>query len=1260
MRLGKDKQAVLLMAFLLLSVVSSGQTGKSYKYQLDGNLSAIDIISSKSSLEIYYSISELNISNILNENGSFYRVSIPGHTAVTTPGEPELPVFSRLISIPTKSVCKVKISQVRSKKITPSKKDIGGILFPAQEGETKEDQKKRPEFKIDRSLYSSRGIVQSDTVSIESVGIVRNNNLANLFISPVRYNPRSNTLEVITSMKIEVTFSYPLTVDSKSVTSRSSVIDYSLSKSVLNYDPGEVIPGYSDKPVRMIIITDTAFKHQLEPYIQWKTQKGYRLQVLYKGAGLAGNTYTQLKDTLTKIYNASSDDNPAPEYLLIVGDVTKIPYYGTGNVTDMYYGEFDGNGDYIPEMLIGRLPVADTNELKSVVKKLLQYEKFEFADTNRFYSRAIASTGYDASYANTMNGQVRYAVSNYLTSENRINEYHFYYPPPVDLVTNKDSIISLVNRGTSFINYTGHGDATGWLHLNIKVADTARFTNKNMYPFIISNACKTAQFNIANSFGNRLVVSKNKGAIGFIGCSNDSYWDEDFYWSVGLGAISSKPTYEETGLGAYDRLFHTHDESPSDWYFSMGQIIYAGNLAVSSSTSSRKRYYWETYNLVGDPSMVPIIGTPDSFNVALPDTLPNGVKTFITDIPPFSYIAISHFDTLWDASYASPSGSIELNMPGLSNDSCLVVITGQNKVPLIKTIYFSDISEEYINLESVSINDSLENNNGRADFGETFFLNLKVSNLGLTDADGLYAKISSTSDWISILNDSVYIGTLSAKSETDLYNDFGIALINTVPDKEAININILLKDLYTEKNYTIDIAAHAPVIEILSCTMEDPLPGGNGDFIADPGETYNLVFKVRNLGSSDISGNLMVTSYISDLFINDAEGKSGILKFGEITDIPISVKLSETVASGSFISVASTLNCFPYIVSKDFSFRVGKIRESFEAESFSVFPWINVSSKPWIITEADSYDGNISARSGAITHNQSSSLIIRTEYTQADSIKFLYKVSSEKNYDHLIFKLNGVEIFRKSGEIPWVREVVAVPAGYNTMEWTFSMDASTLGGNNCAWIDLIDFAGTGSVNYIKKDLEITELVNPVQKDLFGEETVTLKVANIGSEVINGFWLAYNINNIYIVRQFFDNVINPYSDTVTVSFNVKSDMSKYGIYKVVAYGYDNNDDYILNDTVQIEIENTEIVDALNLFPNPFVNQFTLVINSRVTDNIQITIINTSGVKIYEVEKEINIGKNEFVFNDLRLIPSLYNLNIRGKTINKTIKLLKIIR
>ena len=562
MRLGKDKQTISLVVFLLFSASAGGQAGKSFKYQLDGNLLMNDAITGNQSLIINYSAPELNIESIVNTSGTFYRVSIPGHISSAIPGKPELPVYSRLISIPEGAGYKIKISEVRSSRINPSGKKIEGILYPAQEGETKKVQQEKPLFRMDKALYATRGIIASDTVKVESLGRVRNINLANLYISPVRYNPHSNILEVITSMKIEISFSYSGKAVSKSLYPKSTLFNESLAKGVLNFNPATVIPGYTDQPVKMVIITDSAFRKQLKPFLKWKTQKGFKLQVLYKGTGLAGNTYMQLKDSLTKIYRASSESDPPPEYLLIIGDVNRVPYYGaggSGNVTDMYYGEFDGNGDYIPEMYVGRLPVADTTELKSVVSKIIQYEKFQFADTNKCYSGAIASAGYDVEYAPYMNGQIKYAISNYLTPVNKINEQHFYYYQKLDvsgaLAARKDSIIKIINKGTSFINYTGHGDAAGWLHIDIKVADTSKFNNANMYPLIISNACRTAQFNTAASFGNRMVLSRNKGAIGFSGCSNDSYWDEDYYWAVGPGTISANPNYAGTGLGTYDRLF---------------------------------------------------------------------------------------------------------------------------------------------------------------------------------------------------------------------------------------------------------------------------------------------------------------------------------------------------------------------------------------------------------------------------------------------------------------------------------------------------------------------------------------------------------------------------------------------------------------------------------------------------------------------------------------------------------------------------------
>jgi hypothetical protein len=545
-----------------------------------------------------------------------------------------------------------------------------------------------------------------------------------------------------------------------------------------------------------------------------------------------------------------------------------------------------------------------------------------------------------------------------------------------------------------------------------------------------------------------------------------------------------------------------------------------------------------------------------------------------------------------------------------------------------------------------------------ADFGETVYLKLILSNLGLTDTRNLYAKISSNSDWVTIATDSVFIGTLKARSDTVLSDNLGIKISNNVPDLGIVTLKLLLKDQVSEKHYSIDICIHAPELQIINYTMDDKTVG-NGDNIPDPGETFRMVFKIRNTGSSDISGQFYITSAEQNLTIVDPSVKSGLLKFGEITDIPVLVKISEAAASGSIISVSTTLNCSPYIVNKDFSFRVGKVRESFEAASFNVFPWINISPIPWTITSAGSYDGIISARSGTIGHGGTTSMFLRTLYAENDSLKFYYKVSCEPNYDFLAFKLNGKEIIRKSGEIPWTKMAIPVPAGLNKIEWDYIKDNSVSQGSDCAWIDMIDFAQSSPVNYVQKDLQVARIASPVKSDHYGQETITVKVMNLGKDTLNGFNLAYEINNRFPpVKQFFENKLFPYSDSVTVSFKTKADLSKYGNYKIVTYGVDNHDDYLFNDTLTLNIENTLITENIGVFPNPFTDKINVSVNSQTADMVQITISNLSGVRMYSVEKAVVTGNNSFTLSDFRLIPSLYYLNVRGMSVNKTIPVLKV--
>ncbi|MCX6328852.1 MAG: hypothetical protein NTZ85_04940, partial [Bacteroidia bacterium] len=70
MRLGKNIQVKLLAFFFIIATTASGQTGKNYKYRLERDVKKNSVVSSNNSLIINYSISELNIVNSTDENGT--------------------------------------------------------------------------------------------------------------------------------------------------------------------------------------------------------------------------------------------------------------------------------------------------------------------------------------------------------------------------------------------------------------------------------------------------------------------------------------------------------------------------------------------------------------------------------------------------------------------------------------------------------------------------------------------------------------------------------------------------------------------------------------------------------------------------------------------------------------------------------------------------------------------------------------------------------------------------------------------------------------------------------------------------------------------------------------------------------------------------------------------------------------------------------------------------------------------------------------
>lgn len=140
---------------------------------------------------------------------------------------------------------------------------------------------------------------------------------------------------------------------------------------------------------------------------------------------------------------------------------------------------------------------------------------------------------------------------------------------------------------------------------------------------------------------------------------------------------------------------------------------------------------------------------------------------------------------------------------------------------------------------------------------------------------------------------------------------------------------------------------------------------------------------------------------------------------------------------------------------------------SFETEIPSDFSFSG--NLDWTRVNDKAYDGTWSMKSGAIVNNQSSIMEV-TKNTEGGTISFYKFVSSENNYDFLKFYIDGLEKDSWSGttQTNWDNATYNVAAGTHTYKWEYSKDGSASSGDDCAWVDYIEFLP--SAVSIKNDL----------------------------------------------------------------------------------------------------------------------------------------------------------------------------------------------
>ncbi|MCX6283050.1 MAG: C25 family cysteine peptidase [Bacteroidetes bacterium] len=641
------------------------------------------------SLNVNVDLSKLDFREIQTRLGPFTELFAEGFGFNNIPGEPKLPVYHKLIQVPVGAGYEIRISSSHFTEFRLNDHGIASRLIPAQEPLSKNitDPGKLP-FVISQTAYRQNKFTDAPLVNISYAGIMRAVVLARLDISPVQYNPATGLIRVYDHLEAMIIFTHPDLQSTKKLLEKYNSPYYqALYSRIPNYtkSAGSFI---SSSPATYVIVAHASFKDALKRFIAWKTRKGFRVIAAYTDNPALGNTPESIKAYIQDLYNNPPSGYNPPSFVLFVGDVAQIPAWNTGgHPSDMYYCEY--TGDYIPEITYGRFAAQNTVQLNAYIDKTLEYEQYTMP-SDAFLGEAVMVAGADQDNGPLYgNGQINYGTENYFNTAHNILS-HTYLQPEASGANYALNIRQNISDGVGFANYTAHGSESGWADPSFQIANIAALQNAHKYPLMIGNCCKTSNFSVS-CFSKEITRVANKGALGYIGCSDYSYWDEDYWWACGYKtAISAQPPYEPDHLGAYDRSFHDYGEPLSEYFITMGQMVQGGCLAVEESNSGMKLYYWETYCLMGDPSLSIYYSIPPALQAGFEHIRIANMTSLNVTTEPLSYVSLSLNDsTLLDARSVDSTGLTTLNFPAVPSPCyARLIITMQNRKPLVDSVQF--------------------------------------------------------------------------------------------------------------------------------------------------------------------------------------------------------------------------------------------------------------------------------------------------------------------------------------------------------------------------------------------------------------------------------------------------------------------------------------------------------------------------------------------------------------------------------------------
>jgi len=526
------------------------------------------------------------------------------YSSFREPGQPALPGVAFNILVPQGAQLEVIQQNASSHSIMLLRQGLPSKIIPAQLQASKSEPPP-PWTPPNPARYTSLSLQPERWYEVNETFQMRDYTILPLWVNPVRYRGANGEIELLEKIELRLTWPESSAALDTPIISDSPSFDRLISQIVINPPPQATLDT-TNSGEGYLIITPDEFMEELAPFIAMKTGQGYLVQttLLSEIPGFDRIAGSEANNILA-IQNYIKSLDPPPVYLLLVGDTNIVPAT-TGKITllksDLYFGTLGGSEDYVPDIHVGRLPARSNVDLSNMIVKLISYSTNQYQDWHSDISFiATCDLSYDDLVINSHNSIIQDYTSPL--------DFHGDYPYPnmeggdqlycrVNNIVNtqiETEILSRVNIGRGIITYSGHGNPNAWYDSSISIfkEDIQNINSNSVYSFVSSFACSTNDYGSTTNpvgFGETWMIQANKGAIAFIGSADLTYWSQDDILERSFNAALFENPLHPVSLSAalYSGLSQVQASFPPTYY--------------AYSDDGEGQYYWETYNLLGDPS----------------------------------------------------------------------------------------------------------------------------------------------------------------------------------------------------------------------------------------------------------------------------------------------------------------------------------------------------------------------------------------------------------------------------------------------------------------------------------------------------------------------------------------------------------------------------------------------------------------------------------------------------------------------------------